>query len=165
LFTEARAVSISTAGTWVGIYWGCVTLGRLLSGAAAGFVSNDKLVLFGIVGMAVGAALIWSNVTTDLAFVGLGLMGLASAPVFPSLIAATPARLGPANTANAVGFQIAAAVLGQSFLPAMIGMMARRLGLEIVGPSLFFLAVVLVSLHVSLTLPGWRAPQELPVTT
>lgn len=165
LFTEARAVSISTAGTWVGIYWGCVTLGRLLSGAAAGFVSNDKLVLFGIVGMAVGAALIWSNVTTDLAFVGLGLMGLASAPVFPSLIAATPARLGPAHTANAVGFQIAAAVLGQSFLPAMIGMMARRLGLEIVGPSLFFLAVVLVSLHVSLTLPGWRAPQELPVTT
>src|SRR6185369_3513376 len=162
LFTEARKVPIITAGTWIGIYWGSLTVGRLLSGAAAEFVSTNKLVLFGIVGMAAGAALIWSNVTTQFGFVGLGLMGLASAPVFPSLIAATPGRLGPAHTANAVGFQIAGAVLGQSLLPAMIGMLARRLGLEIVGPSLFFLAVGLVLLQVSLTLPGWKAPQELP---
>jgi hypothetical protein len=87
----------------------------------------------------------------------MGLMGLASAPVFPSLIAATPTRLGLVHTANAVGFQIAAAVLGQSLLPGLIGLMARRLGLEILGPALLFSAVVLAGLHFSLTVAGSKA--------
>jgi hypothetical protein len=38
--------------------------------------------------------------------------------------------------AHAVGFQIAAAVLGQSLLPELVGVMARRLGLKVVAPAL-----------------------------
>ena len=68
-----------------------------------------------------GATLIWLNITSTLSFVGLALIGLALAPIFPSLIATTPERLGTAHTANGVGFQIAAAVLGQSLLPGMSG--------------------------------------------
>jgi hypothetical protein len=34
---------------------------------------------------------------------GLAILGLAFAPIFPILIAETPARLGPQQTANAVG--------------------------------------------------------------
>ena len=73
--------------------------------------------------------------TSTLSFVGLALIGLALAPIFPSLIATTPERLGTAHTANGVGFQIAAAVLGQSLLPGMMGILARHLGLEMVGPA------------------------------
>lgn len=156
LFTEARGVSMVTAGAWVSIYWGGLTAGRLLSGAVAGFVPAQTLVRWCIVGIALGAGLIWSNLTNHLSFVGLGLMGLASAPIFPSLIAATPARLGPAHTANAVGFQIAGAVLGQSLLPASVGFMARTIGLEVIGPALLFSALVLAGLYLSLTLAGPR---------
>ena len=49
-----------------------------------------------------------------------------------------------------VGFQIASAVLGQSLLPALIGLVARRLGLEIIGAALFIFAAVLIGLQVSL---------------
>jgi len=165
LFTEARGVSMMTAGVWVSIYWGGLTAGRLLSGIIVGFVPAHRLVRFCIIGIALGAVLIWSNVANQLSFFGLGLMGLASAPVFPSLIAATPARLGPAHTANAVGFQIAAAVLGQSLVPALIGLMARRLGLEIVAPALLFSALVLAGLHLSLTVAGSRAERERHATS
>ncbi|MFY9607726.1 MAG: MFS transporter [Blastocatellia bacterium] len=164
LFTEARGVSMMTAGAWVSIYWGGLTAGRLMSGVVAGFVPAHSLVRWCIMGIALGAGLIWSNVTGQLSFFGLGLMGLASAPVFPSLIAATPARLGPAHTANAVGFQIAAAVLGQSLLPALIGVMARKLGLEIIGPALLFSALVLAGLYLSLTMAGPKVGRELEVT-
>jgi hypothetical protein len=86
--------------------------------------------------VALGAILLWLNMTSMLSFVGLALIGLALAPIFPSLIATTPERLGSAHTANGVGLQIAAAVLGQALLPGMMGMLARHLGLEIVGPAL-----------------------------
>jgi len=79
--------------------------------------------------------------------VGLALIGLALAPIFPSLIATTPERLGNAHTANGVGLQIAAAVLGQALLPGMLGMLARHLGLEMVGPALLAAALVLLVLY------------------
>jgi fucose permease len=146
LFTEARSVSIITAGTWVSVYWGSLTVGRLLGGVVVGFVPANWLVRSCVTGMAVGAAMIWLNSSSLLSFLGLGLMGLASAPVFPSLIATTPSRLGAGHTGNGVGFQIAAAVLGQSLLPAFLGVLGGKLGLEIIGPALFVAAVILLSL-------------------
>jgi fucose permease len=151
LFTQSRAVPIMTAGIWVSVYWGGLTVGRLLAGVAVGFVPANRLLRLCIAGITLGAALMWLNVTSLLSFLGLGLMGLASAPVFPSLIATTPERLGSAHTSNGVGFQIAAAVLGQSLLPALIGVLAGKFGLEIIGPALFVAAAMLLALVQGLT--------------
>jgi fucose permease len=150
LFTEARAIPVSTAGMWVSVYWGGLTAGRLLSGIVVGFVPVRPLLRLCIVGIALGATLVWLHLADLLSFLGLALMGLSSAPVFPTLIATTPARLGDAHTANGVGFQIAAAVLGQSLLPAVLGVLARNLGLEIVGPSLLTVAILLLVLYEAL---------------
>ena len=155
LFTESRGVSIRTAGLWVSVYWGGLTVGRLLAGFIVGFVSPNRLLRFCVAGMAMGAALIWLNAASLLSFLGLGLIGLASAPVFPSLIATTPARLSSGHTSNAVGFQIAAAVLGQSLLPTLVGVLANKLGLEIICPSLFVAAVMLLALVQGLTSLRW----------
>ncbi len=146
LFTQSRDIPIVTAGIWLSIYWGGLTVGRLLAGVAVGFVPANRLLRLCIAGIALGAALIWLNFTSLLGFLGLGLMGLASAPVFPSLIATTPERLGSTHTSNGVGFQIAAAVLGQSLLPAFLGVLAGKFGLEIIGPALFVAAAMLLAL-------------------
>jgi len=147
LFTEARAIPANTAGMWVSMYWGSLTAGRLLSGAVVSFVSVYLLLRLCIISVALGATLIWLNMTSMLSCMGLALIGLALAPIFPSLIATTPERLGNAHTANGVGFQIAAAVLGQALLPGMMGMLARHLGLEMVGPALLAAALVLLVLY------------------
>jgi len=151
LFTESRGVSITTAGTCLSIYWGALTVGRLLSGFVVSLVPMHRLLRACIVCIAAGAILIWVGGTSFLSFAGLGLMGLALAPVFPSMISATPLRLGQEHTANGVGFQIAAAVLGQSLLPAIIGVLAGKLGLEAIGPSLIVEAFLLLVLFEGLT--------------
>ncbi len=151
LFTESRAVSMTTAGMWVSIYWGSLTAGRLLSGFIVAFVPVRLLLRYSIIAVAFGAALVWLNVTSLLSFLGLSLMGLASAPVFPSLIASTPIRMGEAHTGNAIGFQISAAVLGQSLLPGLVGVLANRLGLEIVGPVLLTASLLLLALYEAMT--------------
>jgi len=151
LFTEARAVSMITAGTCVSVYWGALTAGRLAAGVVIGFIPASRLLRACAAGIALGAALIWLNITNTISFFGLGLIGLASAPVFPSMIATTPSRLGSAHTGNGVGFQIAAAVLGQALLPAFVGVLADKLGLEIIAPALFVAAVILSALVLGLT--------------
>jgi len=156
LFTEARAITGSTAGMWVSVFWGSLTIGRLVSGVVVGFVPVSLLLRLCLITATLGAALIWSNLTTLSSFLGLALIGVSLAPIFPSLIATTPERLGDAHTANGVGLQIAAAVLGQSLLPALVGVLARHLGLELVGPALCTAAVVLLALYELLTLPLQR---------
>jgi fucose permease len=133
-----------------------VLIGRLASGVVVGFVPVSMLLRLCLITAALGAVLIWSNLTTLGSFLGLALMGMSLAPIFPSLIATTPTRLGDGHTANAVGLQIAAAVLGQSLLPALVGVLARHLGLEIVGPALCTAAVMLLALYELLALPLQR---------
>ena len=165
LFTEGRAIAMREAGLWVSIYWGSLTAGRLVFGFVAEWRAARLLLRLCLLGIALGAALIWLNLANLSSFLGLALMGFAAGPIFPSMIAATPRRLGEAHTANAVGFQIAAAVLGQSLLPATVGIVANRLGLESVGPSLLLAAVLLIALHESLRFAGPRAIREASAST
>jgi fucose permease len=160
LFTEGRAIAMREAGLWVSLYWGSLTAGRLVFGFVAELRAARLLLRLCLIGIALGAALIWLNLSNLSSFLGLALMGFASGPIFPSMIAATPQRLGEAHTANAVGFQIAAAVIGQSLLPATVGVVASRLGLESVGPSLLLAALVLIALYESLRFTGRKAIHE-----
>jgi fucose permease len=144
LFTEGRGIPASTAGMWVSVYYGALTVGRFLSGFVVAHVPIRSMLRVCMSSIALGAALIWLDVVPGASFAGLALVGLAAAPVFPSLIATTPERLGEEHTANGVGYQIAGAVLGQSLVPALVGIAADGFGLEIVGPSLLGLAIVLL---------------------
>lgn len=150
LWTERRGLPAMTAGAWVSVYWGCLTAGRLASGVILSWVTMRQLLRLCILGLAVGATLIWLHPTSLMSGLGLALIGLAAAPIFPALIATTPERLGEAHAANSIGFQIAAAVLGQALLPATIGFLARSLSLEVVGPMLLLSALVLLGLYEAL---------------
>jgi fucose permease len=147
LLTEARGVARMTAGTWVSFYWGALTVGRIGAALFAHRSSAQRLLRGCIGGQAVGALLLWAKVAALSNFLGLVLIGLASAPIFPTLIATTPTRIGETHTANGVGVQIAAAVLGQSLLPALVGVLAQRCGLEVVAPALFGAALCLYGWH------------------
>ncbi len=162
LFTESRGVSATIAGICVSIYWGGLTVGRIIAAMIGERWRMRTLLRVCMAGQAAGAALLWMNFTPLLGFLGLTLIGLASAPIFPSLIATTPERLNKNHVANAVGFQIAAAVLGLSVLPALIGFFARRFGLEVVGPALLLIALLLLLLFEGLIVAHAKKPLSAP---
>jgi fucose permease len=147
LFTLSRSIPTATAGMWISIYWGSLTVGRIIFGIVVGWASINTLLRCSLAGIVLGAVLLWLNVVPLLSFGGLALMGFALAPIFPSLIATTPERLGAAHAANGVGFQIAAAALGGALLPSFVGIIAAPLGLEVVGPVLALAALLLFALY------------------
>jgi len=147
LFTQARGVSARSAGAWVSGYWASLTLGRVLFGWIAGRTAVETLLRPCIVGMAIGAGLLAFGASGALGGAGLALLGLCCGPIYPSLIATTRLRVGAAHAANAVGFQVAAAALGQSIIPAVLGVLAARVGLEVIGPALLAAALALLAAH------------------
>jgi fucose permease len=162
LLHESRGVAMPAAGTAVSAYWGGLMAGRLVAAAVAGSLAPRDLVRACAALLAVAAAVVALGLGPAATVAGAALFGIAGGPIFPSLVAATPGRVGEAHAAHAIGFQIAAAALGQSLLPAAVGVAAARAGLEIVGPVLFGGSLVLFAVHEALA--ARREPAPLHAT-
>jgi fucose permease len=147
LFTLGRGIPDLTAKFWVGIYWGTFTLGRILFGLIADRVSIDRFLRGTLLATILGATLLWWNPIIGVGIAGLILMGLAEAPIYPSLIASTIARVGKAHAANAIGFQVAAAGVGGTLITGLVGVMATGIGLEAIGGAAFGLAIITWLVH------------------
>lgn len=157
LFTEERAISEDVARVWVSVFWGGLTVGRLLMGVLADRVGTMRVLRFSMLGTVIGTTLIWVQGASSLNAAGMALTGFSLATLFPSLISITPARVGPAHAANAIGFQVGAAGIGIAALPALGGVVARGLGLEAIGP---FLVACSAAMWLLYELTIHRAPQQ-----
>lgn len=144
LFTLARGVPIAQAGVWATLYWGSLTTGRVLIGFVD--IRPKHTVRIGLSGLLLGTLFLSLNVSW-LGLVGLIISGLSIAPIFPALIAATPARIGKRHAANAIGYQIAAAGLGGAFGPGIAGILADTISLNAIPPFIFGMVVVMFGLH------------------
>jgi fucose permease len=164
LLTEGRGLPAASAGRAVSLFWAGLTVGRIGFGWIAHRAPIARLLRITIVGMALAAGLVALDAGPVATFAGLIGLGLACGPVFPCLIAATPARLGPRHVANAVGFQVAAAAVGQSVLPALAGVAAQHLGLEAVPAALVAGALALFGVHEVLDARFPAAGAEAPGT-
>lgn len=144
LLVGHRGVTLPEAGVWVSMYFGAITLGRFASGVISNRLGNRRMVSLGIALATLGATLFaLPFLPNALNLVGLVLMGLGCAPVFPSLMHETSLRF-PADTARKViSWQMMASYAGGSVIPAAFGLLATWLGLGAVMPVVVAVLVAL----------------------
>ena len=106
LFSETRQADSGLAAGWVGLYWGCFAIGRILYGSVAHRIPHNAGVRALILAVLLGALMFSMKDQVIVSVAGLLLIGFAQAPVFPLLITATPQRMGAGHATNAIGFQI-----------------------------------------------------------
>jgi fucose permease len=147
LFTQARSVVPTVAGLWVSVYWASLTAGRVLFGIAVSRLSVTTLLRASVLGSALGASFLWWNPVALIGFLGLALMGFSIGPLFPMSISATPHQIGTRHAPNAIGFQVAAGGLGIAALPGLGGVLAERLGLDMIAPFLLALSLLTLLLY------------------
>lgn len=147
LLTEARGVEMVAAGAWVGAYWASLAVGRVVVGSLTRRLTTTALLRISMGLAPVGALLLWSDHGRLASLLGLLVLGISFAPIYPLLIAETPKRLGRGSTSYAIGFQVAAAYLGTATLPGGAGVLARWNGLEMIGPFLLTGTLLQLVLH------------------
>ena len=132
LLFEARDIAMASAGTAVTLYWCGLFASRL---GYAFLPANVRPAA--VIGVCIGVALLGmlvliADLHPAVNAAAIALVGFASGPIFPSMIAITPARMGPRHTANAVGLQISVGAIGLASLPALCGLAAQHVGLEFI---------------------------------
>lgn len=146
---EGRGAGLEAAGAWTSAYFGSIAAGRVVLGFVVDRVGPDRLLRLATLGAVAGATL-FAVTGAPVGRLGLVLLGASLAPLYPTLMARTPARLGDHVTPHAVGFQVSAATLGAAVLPASLGVVAANAGVIAVGAGLVATALALLALHEAL---------------
>jgi fucose permease len=144
--TEGRGLSVEGAGSWTAAYWASLTLGRVALGWIVEWVGPDRLLRAASIGVVSGIGL-FAFVPGVPGRMGLLLLGASLAPVYPTLMARTPARVGPELSGHAVGFLVSSATLGSSMLPALVGLLVGQHGLRMIGIAGMVFGVAFLLLH------------------
>jgi fucose permease len=147
LLTESRGVPSQAAGFWAGSFWAMFTIGRILAGVYAKRLGINTLVQGGAALAFFGAVLLWWNPSQWVNLLAVAIMGLAIAPVFPALMSGTSKRVGDHFAANTIGMEMAAAGLGSAIVPSLVGVLARRVSLEVVPVCLIILFAGLLGVY------------------
>lgn len=145
----AREFDAERAAGWVALYYGGITLGRLITGFIAMKVNNLILIRSGQVIAIVGGIALLLPQPAPLFLAGLILIGLGLAPIFPGLLHETPARFGKENSAKLMGYQMAVAYTGSTFLPPLFGVLAAKTNISLL-PIIVLILLVLMLLSAEL---------------
>jgi fucose permease len=147
LLTESRGVAPAVAGLWAGSYWATFTVGRVVAGLYAKRAGVNFLVIGGLVGAFCGTILMIWNPSQSINLLAVALIGFSIASIFPALMSGTSQRVGAHFAANTIGMQMAAAGLGTAVIPSLVGILARRVSLEIVPICMAVVFAVLFGLY------------------
>lgn len=134
----AKGIPAETAAGWVSLYYGGITVGRLITGFITLKVHNRLLIRYGQLCSIAGGLILLLPLPDSFTLLGFILLGLGFAPIYPGLLHETPARFGRENSARLIGYQMAVAYTGTTFLPPLFGLIAAK------GSMTFFPMVVLV---------------------
>ncbi len=150
ILVEGRGKDAAHASVWVACFFGAIMIGRFAIGVVADRLGNRRLVRAGILTALVGAVLFAIGPLPDaLSLMGLVLLGLGCAPIYPSLMHEATRRFDADTARRVIGRQVAFAYVGCALGPAALGLLGGRLGLWTIMPTI--VAALLVMLWMT-----WR---------
>jgi MFS family permease len=138
---EAAMLHPASAGVVVSGYWAALVIGRVLLGSVADRVGSWPVLASATV-MAVSAAVMIVSRQPITAAVGVVLLGLAVAPIYPLLVLTTAERTVAGSVDRLVGFQGAASTLGSVTFAGLGGLVV---GAEVAGFAHYVLALALLT--------------------
>lgn len=120
-----------TGALCVSLMFASVMIGRIISGFFAIKFTDHRLIYAGIFIVAAGCLVLSLPLPLWMLPVCICLLGLGCAPVYPSLIHATPARFGEALSSRAISIQLAGSYVGSILMPPAFGLVAAKFSVHL----------------------------------
>jgi fucose permease len=150
-FTADASLTEGIAGLAVFLFWSALAAGRIALGAFGDRVAPARLFDLSVFGALASAVGFWLLPPAVAALVALPCLGATLSVFVPVLLYLTPRRIGSAAAPRAIGYQVAAGMIGGASLPAVVGVLMQSIDVAVLGPCLVTMATVLAGLHVAST--------------
>lgn len=141
-----RGISADTAAKWTALFYLGITAGRFASGfITMGFGDKNMIRLGQAIALA-GVGTLFLPLEGLLLSVGFILIGMGCAPIFPSLLHATPDHFGKDVSQSIMGIQMACAYLGSTVTPPLAGFLAERISMKLFPFVLLFMLLLMIGM-------------------
>lgn len=135
----AKGVDTTQATTWASLYYIGITIGRGLCGFITMKLNNKQMIRMGEAMIACGLLIMFLPLSSTFSLIGLIIVGLGCAPIYPCVIHSTPQNFGAENSQALTGVQMASAYTGTLLMPPIMGVLANVFSIWIYPFYLFTL--------------------------
>lgn len=144
---DSRGVAEQTASAFASLFYIGITVGRAINGFLSMKFGDKALIRMGFAIISVGIALMLIPSNSVFALVGLVIIGLGCAPIYPCIIHMTPSVFGRDKSQSMVGFQMAFAYIGFCLIPPLFGIIAQSVTIALLPACLLALLVLMAVMH------------------
>ncbi|MBL5980912.1 MFS transporter [Petrotoga sp. 8T1HF07.NaAc.6.1] len=139
-----RGISAEIAAKWAASFYFGITIGRFISGFITFKMNNKNMIRLGQGIIILGLLLLILPFSNYTAFIGLILIGLGCAPIYPSLMHSTPTNFGKDVSHSIIGVQMASAYLGITLMPPLFGFLQEHFDIRLYPIYLIILAFLMI---------------------
>lgn len=142
--TLFRGIDAQRAASWASLFYIGITIGRFICGFVTMKLNDQNMIRLGQFFIAVGAVLMLLPLGDSLLFIGLILIGLGCAPIYPSIIHETPANFGADLSQGVIGIQMAFAYVGTCLMPPVFGVLGQHISFGLYPVFLMAILILMV---------------------
>jgi len=142
-----RGIDPETAAGYASMFFLGITAGRFLSGFVTMRLSDNAMIRLGFGILFLGIVLLFLPMGNVFPLVGLVIIGLGCAPIYPCIIHSTPAHFGIERSQAMVGVQMASAYVGISLMPPLFGFLSDYTGMWLMPWYLLAILVLMVVMY------------------
>ncbi len=142
-----HGVSSDIAASFASFFCIGITIGRGISGFMTMKFTDTQMIRIGMGTICLGIIFLFLPFGSVSALVGLALIGLGCAPIYPCIIHSTPENFGADNSQAVIGVQMASAYVGTTVMPPVFGLIANYISIELLPVVLGIILIVLFIMH------------------
>lgn len=140
-----KGIEATVAAKFASFFYIGITLGRGISGFFAEKLGDKRLIRFGTIIILIGILLVAIPTSASWpSLVGLIVIGLGCAPVYPAIIHSTPDNFGKENSQAVIGVQMAFAYIGITAMPPLFGLIAEKINIGLYSAYLLVFALLML---------------------
>lgn len=142
-----RGLSAETAAGFASLFFMGITAGRAFSGFLTLKLNDTQMIRLGQGFILFGIAFLFLPFGSTGSLIGLILVGLGCAPVYPSIIHSTPEHFGADKSQAMIGVQVASAYVGTCFMPPIFGFIANHISVSLFPVYLLAILIIMAAMH------------------
>lgn len=138
-----KGINAETSAKWASLFYLGITIGRFISGFITDKLGGKYMVRIGQCTAGLGTLLLLIPMGDIITLIGLILVGLGCAPIYPSLLHETPNNFGADKSQSIMGMQMACAYVGTTFMSPVFGFIAEHISIRLYPIYLMFFLILM----------------------
>lgn len=135
------------AAGFASLFYIGITVGRALGGFLTMKLNDTQMIRLGQGVILLGILLLILPFGGKVGLLGLIIIGLGCAPIYPSIIHSTPEHFGEDRSQAMIGVQMAAAYVGILLMPPVFGLIANHISVSLLPFYLLAILALMTLMH------------------